>query len=258
MNPLLRYEKIMEALLTDKEITVNELSQRLKVTGKTIREDLKRLEEQGLVVRVHGGAMLANREQFGILPEKETRVKNADEKQHIAELASQLIEPNDIIALDGGSTTLAIARLLGSSPVTVITNDVHIISELATKDLIRLVIPGGYRVRNMLTGPEGVNYVQHLNIQKAFVSSTGVHWEHGLSVYTGDFIDFKKALVDTAQQVYAVADHHKFGQTALRTFAQLSQLNAVLSDRLPTGDMLKAFQATGISMICTTEGVSDL
>src|SRR5690606_32132626 len=144
MSPIRRHEKIMEVLLTNKEVTVAELSDKLGVTGKTIREDLTRLEEQGLIVRVHGGAVLAQSDQFGILPSKEPLTKHADEKADIASRALLHIKPNDIIALDGGSTTLEIARRLSNEPITVITNDVYIISELAVKDNIRLVVPGGY------------------------------------------------------------------------------------------------------------------
>lgn len=81
MNPILRHEKIMEALLTNQEVTVAELSDILKVTGKTIREDLTKLEEQGLIRRVHGGAVLAQADQFGILPSKEPISKNLEMKK---------------------------------------------------------------------------------------------------------------------------------------------------------------------------------
>lgn len=246
MSSIRRYEKIMEVLLTQKEVTVAELSERLGVTGKTIREDLTKLEEQGLIVRVHGGAVLAQGDQFGILPSKTPLIKHAEEKADIARKALLHIRPNDIIALDGGSTTLEIARRLDNQPLTVITNDVYIISELANKDKIRLVVPGGYRVRNMLAGPEGTSYVSQLNIQKAFISATGVHPEHGLSIYTGDLIDFKRALIQTAREVIAVINHHKFGQTALRTFASLSELSRIITDGNLPADAGKPYTEAGI------------
>ncbi|TCM97842.1 DeoR family transcriptional regulator [Paenibacillus sp. BK033] len=248
MNHLRRYESIMEVLLTQREVTVAELSERLSVTGKTIREDLTKLEEQGLVKRVHGGAVLANSDQFGILPVKEPIAKHADEKTDIADTAMRFISGNDIIALDGGSTTLEIAKRLSDFPVTVITNDVYIISELAGKENVRLVVPGGYRVRNVLAGPEAVAYVRSLNINKAFISATGVHLEHGLSVYTGDLIDFKQALMSTARECYGVADHHKFGHSALRTFARLSELTALLTDKGLPEDTAAAFRAAGVRL----------
>ncbi|MDR0268617.1 DeoR/GlpR family DNA-binding transcription regulator [Paenibacillus sp.] len=246
MNPILRHEKIMEALLTNKEVTVIELSEILKVTGKTIREDLTKLEEQGLIRRVHGGAVLAQADQFGILPSKEPITKHLDMKKSIAVAAMQQILPGDIIALDGGSTTLEIARQLPNQQYTIITNDVHIISELSKKDKINLVVPGGYRVRNMLTGPEAVAYVKLLNIQKAFISATGIHLEHGLSVYTGELIDIKRALIDTARETIAVIDHHKFGQTALRTFAQLHEIHSLITDNGLPEAVLSEYRRAGI------------
>lgn len=246
MNPILRHEKIMEVLLTNKEVTVTELSDILKVTGKTIREDLTRLEEQGLIRRIHGGAVLAQSDQFGILPSKEPISRHLDMKRSIAAAALKRVQTGDIIALDGGSTTLEIARMLPNQQLTVITNDVYIISELSKKDKINLVVPGGYRVRNILTGPEAVAYVKELNIQKAFISATGIHPEHGLTIYTGELIAFKRALIDTAREIIAVADHHKFGQTALRTFAQLQELHCLITDNGLPRETWEQFQAAGI------------
>ncbi len=220
----------MEELLARREVTVAELSEILQVTGKTIREDLAKLEEKGHLVRVHGGAILAQADQLGLLSQKESLSRNASEKTEIAAHAVQLIEPGDIIALDGGSTTLEIARALENQPLTVITNDVRIIGELAMKDQIRLVVPGGYRVRNMLAGPEAADFVRKLNIQKAFLSATGVHPEYGFTIYTGDFIDFKRALIETARVSYVAADHHKLGRCALLTFAQLDEIDILITD----------------------------
>jgi DeoR family fructose operon transcriptional repressor len=231
MNPIRRHEMIMEVMLNQKDVTVNELSDKLQVTGKTIREDLSKLEEQGLIMRVHGGAVLAQSDQFGILPSKDPLDKYSEEKSEIAQRALAHIALDDM-------------------PLTVITNDVYIISELVPKDNIRLVVPGGYRVRNMLAGPEAVSYVQKLNIQKAFLSATAVHIEHGLSIYTGDLIDFKQALVSTARQVFAACDHHKFGHTALRTFASLQEVDVLLTDSGLAPETVELFRKAGVNIEC--------
>jgi DeoR family fructose operon transcriptional repressor len=248
VNPLRRYETIMEVLLAQKEVTVNELSERLQVTGKTIREDLAKLEEKGLLKRVHGGAMLAQTDQFGILSDKEPNIKHAAEKVEIAERALAYIQPHDIIALDGGSTTLEIAKRLENQPLTVITNDLIIISELVWKNEIRLIVPGGYRVRNMLAGPEAAAYIKGLNIQKAFLSATGVHLEYGFTIYTSDLIDFKRALLQSARSVYGVVDHYKFGQCALRTFASLSEMKVILTDSGLSAETAQQYRKAGIEV----------
>lgn len=248
MNPLRRYEKIMEMLLAADEVTVTELSERLNVTGKTIREDLAKLEEKGLLKRIHGGAVLAQSDQRGMMPARSPVFRNAAEKIQIAEQAAALIEPGDVIALDGGSTTLEIARKLPNAPLTVVTNDLFMIGELARKDEIRLVVPGGYRVRNMLAGEEAASYVRKLNIRKAFLSATGVHPEHGFTVYTGDLIPFKRALLETAQISYVTADRHKFGQSALFTYAKLSEVEAVITDSGILPETAERFREAGIRL----------
>lgn len=257
MKPLRRYEKIMEMLLARKEVTVAELSERLGVTGKTIREDLARLEEKGLLIRVHGGAVLAQGDQYGILSTKEPLQRHTAEKAEIAERAVRLIEPNDIVALDSGSTTLEIARRLGNAPLTVVTNDVHIIAELARKDEIRLVVPGGYRVRNVLAGPEAVSFLKKLNIQKAFLSATGVHPEYGLTIYTSELVPLKRALLESSRIAYAVVDHHKFGRYGLLTFARLTELEAILTDGGIPPETVEQYRRAGVRVICGTEPEAD-
>ncbi|MBR2563681.1 MAG: DeoR/GlpR transcriptional regulator [Paenibacillus sp.] len=230
MNPLKRHEKIMEALLERQEVTVSDLSDLLQVTGKTVREDLDKLESMGLLVRVHGGAMLAQNDQYGILNSRVALEKNQTEKIEIAERALRYIKPGDIVALDGGSTTLEIAKRLDNQPLTVITSDLYIIAELTKKEQIRLVVPGGSRVRNMLVGEDTAAFISGLNIHKAFISTTALHPEFGLSIYTGDLVPLKKAMIAAAQQVFGVVDHYKFGQFALRTFAQCAELDYIISD----------------------------
>ncbi|WP_155987845.1 DeoR/GlpR family DNA-binding transcription regulator [Gorillibacterium massiliense] len=248
MTSLRREEIIMEMLLAQKEISVNELSERLQVTGKTIREDLARLEEKGLLTRVHGGAVLAQSDQFGILTFKGPAGKHADEKVEAAIRALKYIEPNDTIALDCGTTTLEIARRLDNQPLTVVTNDLKIISELIPKEAIRIVVPGGYRVRNMLAGPEAAEFVQKLNIRKAFFSATGVHPQHGFTIYTGELLEFKKALLAVCGQAYGIVDHHKFGQSALRTFAELSDISLIITDSGMPPETAKEYEAAGIRL----------
>lgn len=248
MSAIKRHEKIMELLIANQEITVGELSDTLSVTGKTIREDLARLEEMGLLMRVHGGAVLAQNDQYGILSGQGINTKHMPEKGEIAERALSYIQPNDIIALDGGSTTLEIARRLPAIPLTVVTNDLFILSELARREQVRLVVPGGERNRNMLISSQAIEYVRGLNIHKAFVSSTALHPEFGLSIYTGDLVPFKKALVAAAQHVYGVVDHQKFGQFALWTFASCSEMDMVITDSGLSDAQAEQFRQAGVPL----------
>lgn len=248
MSALKRHERIMEILISHQEVTVSQLSEMMNVTGKTIREDLAKLEDMGLLTRVHGGAVLAQNDQYGILSGQGMNTKHMSEKVEIAERALHYIQPNDIIALDGGSTTLEIAKRLPNIPLTVVTNDLFILSELAKREQVRLVVPGGERTRNMLISSQAVEYVRGLNIHKAFVSSTALHPEFGLSIYTGDLVPFKRALVETAQHVYGVVDHQKFGQFALWTFATCQQLDMIITDSGLSTEQVAHFQQSNIPL----------
>lgn len=102
----------------------------------------------------------------------------------------------------------------------------------------------------MLAGPEATSYIQQLNIQKAFISATGIHPEHGLSIYTGDLIGFKRALIETAREVIAVINHHKFGQTALRTFASLNELTCIITDSGLPAEVARQYSSAGVTIEC--------
>ena len=249
MTNMKRHQQIMEMLIQHGEVKVSELSEALQVTGKTIRTDLEQLEQQELLIRVHGGAVLKDASDRGLLPLRTPNQHHLQEKSLIASAALKLIEENDIIALDGGSTTLEIAKLLEDKPLTVITNDLFIMAELLHKTKIRLVVPGGYRNRNLLTGAEAVTVIRKLNIQKAFMSATAVHPANGLSIYTSELYDIKRAYIETAHFVYGTADSSKFGKTALLTFARIDEMSAIITDSALAMTDVHIYESLGAKLL---------
>jgi DeoR family fructose operon transcriptional repressor len=241
-----RQELILRQLERERTVRVAELSAMLGVTEKTVREDLEKLEEKGLLKRIHGGAILVSEEDGPLLPREVPNSKHLQEKHAIAVRAVSVIEPTDIIALDAGSTTLEIAKLLPNESVTVVTNDVNIIAELARKHRIRLVVPGGYRERNLLVGEGAAEFVRSLNIHKAFVSATGIHPKFGLTVFTGSQIPMKRALIECAGKVYCVADSSKFDRSALMTFAQLHEIDTIFTDSALPEEKAEEYRETGV------------
>ncbi|MCR8657008.1 DeoR/GlpR family DNA-binding transcription regulator [Paenibacillus sp. T3-5-0-4] len=242
MSSMKRHQQIMELLIQQGEVKVQDLSEQLDVTGKTIRTDLELLEQRGLLTRVHGGAVLKHAADLGLLSLHIPNQKHINEKSIIAHKALELIEEDDIIALDGGSTTLEIAKLLEDKPLTVITNDLFIMSELIRKTKIRLVVPGGYRNRNLLVGTEAIAFIRKLNIQKAFITTTAIHPEQGLSIYTSELYDMKRALLETAKKAYCLVDSSKFGKTALLTFAHLDEFCSIITDRNLSADDVHTYE----------------
>lgn len=230
MLAITRHQMILDLLQIQGTVQVSELSDQLGVTAKTIREDLEKLEEKGLLRRIHGGAVNHSDEADPMLPLQFPNTKHSKEKEAIAIHALRYIRQDEVIALDAGSTTLEIAKRLPNIPLTVLTNDLLIIRELMLKDQIRLVVPGGYRHRNVLVGNDALEWLTKLNVQKLFLSATGVHDKFGLSVFTGELLDLKKAYLAGAKEIYGVADHSKFDRAALLTFATLQQLHVLITD----------------------------
>ncbi|MCZ8519207.1 MULTISPECIES: DeoR/GlpR family DNA-binding transcription regulator [Paenibacillus] len=246
MTAIKRYEKIMELLMAHGEVSVADLAARLEVTGKTIRQDLEKLEEKGLLHRTHGGAVLANEGYSGLLGSQPATGRHSDEKHGTAVAALRFVERGDIIALDSGSTTLEMARMLDNAPLTVITNDLYIIAELIKKDQIRLVVPGGFRSRNMLVSEEAGAFLRRLNVQKAFLSTTGIHTEYGFTVFTHSHVEQKRAMIASAKEAFCVADHSKFDKAALMTFAKLGEIGTIVTDEGLAEDTAARYAAAGV------------
>lgn len=244
-----RHEKIVEWLGQDRSVKVSNLSKQLSVTEKTIREDLEKLENMGLLRRIHGGAILAGEGNSTLLPISSNNTRNEAWKKNIAKSAMSFIEQRDIIALDGGSTTLEIARMLDNIPLTVITNDLHIISELVKKENIHLVVPGGYRNRNYLISTEAISFMEKLNIKKVFISATAIDLEHGLTVFTSAQIEQKQAMIRCADEVFAVVDHSKFDKCALMTIAPLIDLKLIITDSGLDSEIIRKYEEQGIHIV---------
>jgi DeoR/GlpR family transcriptional regulator of sugar metabolism len=175
--------------------------------------------------------------------------KHQQEKSAIAALALSCIEDNDIIALDAGSTTLEMAKRLPNMPVTVLTNDLLIIRELTLKDQVRLVIPGGYRHNNLLIGAESQEWIKRLNVHKLFLSTTGIHLEYGLTIFTEELSKLKKLYMDNAKIVYCLADHSKFDKGALITFAGLDEIDCIITDEGIAPEVAAKYEAQQIKMM---------
>ncbi|WP_020618662.1 DeoR/GlpR family DNA-binding transcription regulator [Paenibacillus daejeonensis] len=243
-----RHKRIMDQLAAHSSVKVSEMSALLQVTEKTIREDLEKLEKRGLLKRIHGGAVPALESGEGIYPPSFPNTRELDEKDAIAALAAEDIQPHDIIALDNGSTTLAIAQRLDNVPLTVVTNDILIIRELALKDRIRLVVPGGYRQDNLLIQPESLDWLRRMNIHKLFLSTTGIHPEYGLTIFTAELLPIKRLLIEASGTVCCVADHSKYGVGALHTFATLQEVDRFITGAQLTDAALAPFLAQGVTI----------
>jgi len=228
-------EQLILGHLRESEVaTVAELCQALSVSEATVRRDLQSLQARGYLERIHGGASLKPqpRENEPIFTAKES--KFTKEKQRIAARALELIQPNDIIYLDGGSTVLCLARLLEDKPpLTIVTNSL-MAAAILMESKHHLVLTGGeFRaISRTLVGPLTVHVLQNLTIDKAFMGTFGLSQNSGLT--TTDFNEAftKKQIYTRARQVILLADHSKMGASSFANSGALSDINLLITDAI--------------------------
>ncbi|MBC8052539.1 MAG: DeoR/GlpR transcriptional regulator [Sphingobacteriaceae bacterium] len=232
MLPNQRREKILELLKEDGSAKVTNLSKLFKVTEVTVRQDLEKLEKDGLVLREHGGAYLKNIEDQ-VRNLSLSHRENMDKKEMIANKCLEFIESGDSIILDSGSTTTEIAKKLkGFKNLTVITNALNIAMMLGAEPGIELIVTGGeFKPPTLsLTGQKAADFFKGLNVQKLFLATAGLSLKAGLTYPSISDIVVKKAMIDAAEITYLVADSSKIGKASFASLGALSLIDYVITD----------------------------
>ena len=230
--PNQRREKILDLLKEDGSAKVVSLAKLFKVTEVTIRQDLEKLEAEGLIIKEHGGAFLKNAFDAArglALMNQE----NLDKKALIAKKCMEYIEVGDTIILDSGSTTTEIAKnLIGFKHLTVITNALNIAMMLGSEPGIELIVTGGeFKPPTLsLTGQKAADFFKGLNVQKLFLATAGISLKSGLTYPSISDLVVKKAMIDAAETIYLVADSTKIGQSSLASLGALSLIDSVITD----------------------------
>jgi len=247
-----RYEEIMKLLNKDRFVKVSQLSKLFNVSEETVRRDLDKLEKDGLLKKLHGGAVPVNITSVNnIKPIKERIEENISEKSVIAKLAYDLIEDGDTLILDTGSSILHLARILDEKNVTVITNDVSIAYELSQKENVNLIITGGNLKPNSYTiiGPECEKAIASFNVNKLFLSTSGIKLQQGLTTSNKTDAHIKQRMIASADKTICLADHSKFGKVALVTFADISDLDMIVTDCKPDNSYLEALSNMKVQLV---------
>lgn len=235
----------------DGHAKVLQLSKIFKVTEVTIRQDLEKLEKDGFVKREHGGAYLKD---IG-LNVKNIVLQNQDflkEKAAIAQKAVEMINDGDTIILDSGSTTTEIAKLIsGFKNLTVITNALNIALILGADPEINLVLTGGeFKAPTLsLTGQKAADFFQDLHVDKLFLATAGITLKSGLTYPSISDICVKRAMIESANVVFLVADSSKIGKSSFASLGALSLIDNLITDSKINEEDIKMFRKNEIEMI---------
>lgn len=232
-----RREKIATLAASQGHTAVTELAERFNVTQETIRRDLKALEKTGVLQRVHGGAVTTQTVQNGERPYWASEKSHQSEKHMMASLALNLL-PDDAcsIFVDSGTSTAAFATTMAShfngQRWTIVTNSLPVGMNMAAAGIPGVNILGGTMrpYTRAVVGEQAIRTLGNLRADLAFMGTNGLSADHGLSTPDPTEAAIKRAMIASANTVVLLADSSKFGQDFLVTFADLADIDIVVTD----------------------------
>ena len=225
-----RRNRVLELIRQRGFASLPALAQQLAVSESTVRRDLDFLEESGVAQRTHGGVFYT-----GPSPKlahfDQRQSFNWDRKRRIAVSASRLIDDNDTILLDGGSTTYELAQLLVGRPLQVVTNSLPVANLFTSSENADLVLIGGYvhAKTGVSLGPYANQMLAGLNVRRAVLSVAGVS-ERGFYNSNLLLVETERAMMHAADEVIIVADSTKFSHTSLAHLCNLTDIDILVTD----------------------------
>ena len=244
-----RQDRITAELRASPSLRVNELAALLAVSTETVRRDLTEMGEAGLINRTYGGAMRPLAFEPAVAVREGLMIA---ERERIAAAAAALVEPNDILMIGGGATTLHFARRLAVlvDHVTVITHGFSVAMALASNSTHKVqILPGQYDAREgLIHGPDTIDALQRFRANKVFLGASGLTPDGPNDAGLGPGMTYG-AMIKRGAQVYILADHSKFDVPSLTVYARWTPATTLITDKPPVGDLADAIQAAGSEVI---------
>jgi DeoR family transcriptional regulator, fructose operon transcriptional repressor len=245
-----RKNKILEMISKEKKVTVSDLAKLFGVTGATIRTYLRDLENARLLTRTHGGAIERTRTGFE-QDSHEKEVQNLDAKQKIGRAALELVDDDDTIVLDTGTTTLELARCLSTRRnITVVTNDIVIAQLLEETGIAGIIFMGGLVRRGFhcTVGIQGRTLTEGLTADKAFMGANGFTMAKGATTPDVQQAETKKHMIAISAKTILLCDHTKIGKVSFAQFASSEQIDALVTDQIESKDR-DLIERAGIELV---------
>ena len=246
-----RHEIILKELAQTGYVSVSELGENLGVSSVTVRNDLDALENQGHLLRTHGGAVPVHlgEEMLSFSARQRDQVQA---KERIGAAASELVADGEAIILDASTTAWHMARhLLSLREVTVLTTGLYVALELLRAPGISVMMPGGriWREAAAVVGREAHVLPSEGNLQQAFFGGRGLSLEQGLTDPNRDEVALKRRLISLVPEVNVVVDSSKIGKVAFSTCATLDEIDRIVTDRDAPPDFVAALRERGIDVV---------
>jgi DeoR/GlpR family transcriptional regulator of sugar metabolism len=241
-----RQRFIIDQLQAAEQVSVAELATAIGTSEMTVRRDLDLLAANGVLRRVHGGAVLAS--PSGVFASRAIAVTAT--KRAIAAATVGLIQDGETVLLDSGTTALEVARLLHDRAVTVMPLSLHAIHELVDAPKVRLLLPGGEPRPGELSliGPLTLASMRALRFDVAVLSPCAFSLNDGLTAFDLDDAEIKQQALTVASRVIVMADGTKWGKAALAHVCPADRPDVVVTDPSAPEDQRAALAQRGVHM----------
>lgn len=244
-----RRSLILEELDKNGQVDVNELSELLGVSEVTIRNDLDKLASNNLLIRAHGGAFKTSNIALTV---NEKKRLNIDVKRKIGKKAASLINEEDSIILDSGTTTFEISNNLREfNRITVISNALDIINNLAEKPYVEVFMPGGYlkEFSMSLVGPMAERNLKQLFCNKLFLGVDGIRLNQGVFTHHMEEAYLNQIMIEIAEEVILVADSSKFHKSGLAFICGFDKIDKIVTDGGISSTEIAFFEKNNIEIV---------
>jgi len=250
MLKLQRIEQIKDYVYQHQTVSLDELVEEFGVSKNTIRRDVQQLVDAGDIKKVYGGVSVPH-SHSPLEPFTERKTRNQQQKRQIAALAASYVENGDIIFIDSGTTTLEMLDFIKEKEVTIITNNLDFISGALPYENLQVISIGGIlqRKTRSFSSFRNLDLFQAFNINKAFMASTGVSLDHGVTNSSPVESDIKQTMTERSSEVFLLVDHQKFGKYALMTYSKLEDIDYLVTDREPEANYQRFAEANGIEIL---------
>lgn len=259
MNRHERLAGLLELIIERESVHIDDLVRELGVSAATVRRDLDELAEQQLIIRTRGGATTAP--DSSDLPLRYKTARHPEEKTRIAREAASMVEPGQVVGLNGGTTTTEVAREIAVRPelraptpgdeVVVVTNAVNIANELTVRPHLRVVVTGGVAraLSYELTGPLAAPILEQISLDVLFLGVDAIDVERGAAAHHEGEAAVNGVFVARANRVVVVADSAKLGKTAFATICGIDAVDTLITDTNADRRVVQEFRRSGVEVI---------
>jgi DeoR family transcriptional regulator, fructose operon transcriptional repressor len=241
-----RRQQILEITEKSGFVALSDLVDRVGASESTVRRDLDYLDGIGQIRRTRGGAAYVG---DSITPFEVRGTRAKEQKQHIAAAAAALVEPGETVLLDGGTTTLEVAKHLVGRPLQVVTNSLPIVNVLVSSPQTELIVIGGflYPKTGVNLGPIAVAALKSIHARRLFVSAGGIT-AAGLFNSNALLVETERQMIESAEELIVVSDSSKLGHSALAHLCPLDVVDRLVVDEGITEEWKQIVRQAGIEL----------